>query len=86
MGIPYFTYEQLCASPASCIDAVVQICPELSGIDVHASIAVKDYKRQGLVNQNRRQIELLADDDLSIISEIVGRENELLHFFDYHIM
>ena len=54
-------------------------------IDVHAQVKVKDYPMQGIANQNRRQIDLLSDEELMAISHVLATDLELLDFFSYEI-
>lgn len=44
---------------------------------------MKDYERQGIVNQNPRQLATLSTEDVETISEVLQDHGDLLGFFGY---
>jgi hypothetical protein len=85
-NIYYFTYEAFCEQPIKCINGLIEICPELKDVNVNAHVKVKDYKAQGIVNQNPRQIEWLDQDEIAVISSVLSAEEALLKFFGYSLL
>ncbi len=85
-NMPYVTYEYFCSNPEESLDQLIVICPELSSVNIHAHIQIKDYKKQGIVNQNARQIGLLDSNDIATISSVLAQNKQILDFFDYEIM
>lgn len=85
-GIQHFTYERFCEDPSDCVARLVAVCPELSGVDVHASVLVKDYGQQGLVDQNPKNIAQLTPDDIVGISSVLRTDEDLVKFFGYGIL
>ncbi len=86
LNLAYFTYEQFCEETASCLQKVIDICPEIQSVDIEAEVQVKDYDKQGIVNQNQRQIELLDSEDIATISSVISEDEKLLKFFGYDVM
>lgn len=79
---PLLTYEAFCKDPGSVLRILK--CPALvDTIDPAASVKVKDYKEQPIVNQNNRQISLLREEDISFISQLLEPEYDLLKYFGY---
>jgi len=85
LDIPLLTYEEFCDNPASIIARLELPAGVAETIDVHAQVKVKDYPMQGIANQNRRQIDLLSDEELMAISHVLATDLELLDFFSYEI-
>ncbi len=83
LSLLHFTYEQFCADPARYVAQVQAICPALGHVDVTASIQVKDYQPQPILDQNPRQIARFLPQDLDMIAETLGTRTDLLHFFGY---
>ncbi len=83
-SIPYFSYEQFCDETEMCIQKVIDICPEISDINIQAKVKVKDYDRQSIVDQNERQIKLLHPEDISAIFSEISGESDILDFFKYN--
>ncbi|MCC7010268.1 MAG: sulfotransferase [Acidobacteria bacterium] len=79
------SYEAFCARPAACIEALTPGAPEFATVDVHATFDVKDYPRQGLLDQNRRQIEMLTSLERDAIAQQLGRDAALVSFFGYDV-
>lgn len=86
LDIPYFTYERFCENASDCVRHIVAVCPELSGVDVHAFVLVKDYDSQRIVNQNPKNIAQLTHDDITAISSVLRSGEDLLDFFGYDIL
>lgn len=84
--IAYFTYEQFCSDPLACLAQLVDDIPELQTVDVKKSIKVKDYKMQGIINYNAKQISKLHQPEIDAISETLACEPELVSFFGYKIL
>lgn len=86
LGIPHFTYERFCEDAAECVARLIAVCPELAGVNVHASILVKDYREQGLVDQNPKNIAQLTPEDIATISAALRTGEDLVQFFNYEIL
>jgi Sulfotransferase family len=82
----HFTYETLCEKPQECIDRVIGVCPELGWVDAARPIKVKDYPRQGIINQNPRQIGLLTEADLRLITKTLREAPGLMEYFGYELL
>ena len=80
-----FTYENFCASPQKYMDLILSRCPELEKINCEGTIQVKDYPVQKVINQNPRQIKLLMNTDIDLISAIISYESDLVQCFGYNI-
>lgn len=86
LNIVTFTYENFCKDTSSFVSKVIDICPEISDVNIHAQVKAKDYKKQGIVNQNDRQIDLLNSDDILAISSIICKDEEIVKFFGYDVI
>ena len=78
-----FSYEDFCAAPEAALARIQDIVPALSGITLDATVKVKDYPPQGIVNQNPRQISRLSDREKATIGEILSADEPLLNAFGY---
>jgi hypothetical protein len=83
LSLLHFTYEQFCADPGRYIAQVQGICPALRDVDVTATVDIKDYQPQPIIDQNPRQIARLLPQDLEIIAEVLVARTDLLNFFGY---
>ncbi|MDG2473111.1 MAG: sulfotransferase [Pseudomonadales bacterium] len=84
--IPYLSYEDFCSTP-SLLQAQIDKT-KFSGqvkLNFSASVKVKDYQAQGIVDYNQKQIDGLTPNDLSAISGVLKNNENLLSFFDYEI-
>ncbi len=82
----YFSYEDFCEAPASCISRLVADIPEMETVDVNCSIQVKNYKPQGITNCNVKTIERLSQEEVDAISTRLSKDMDLVSFFGYEIM
>ncbi|HET7625136.1 MAG TPA: sulfotransferase [Verrucomicrobiae bacterium] len=78
-----FTYEAFCKDPDNKVQEVIAQVPELRGIDTKRKIRVKDYKPQGIFNQNERQIGNLSHEERKSIGEVLRPYEAVLRFFGY---
>jgi hypothetical protein len=83
--IPLLTYEQFCDMPAAILPKLNLPRGVAQSIDVQARVRVKDYPMQGIANQNQRQIALLREEEIAAVSEVLGRQQELLDYFSYEL-
>jgi hypothetical protein len=60
--------------------------PALRTVDVNKSINVKDYKKQGIVDYNEKQIARLSNKEIDAISAVLTTDPELVAFFGYEIL
>ena len=79
----HFTYEKFCNDPAAAVKRITDHFPELIGIDTTRAIKVKDYRLQGISNQNERQTGNLCALERSVIGAALKPHEELLQFFGY---
>ncbi|MGZ8435217.1 MAG: sulfotransferase family protein [Candidatus Binatia bacterium] len=79
----HFTYENFCNDPEAAVKRITDDFPELIGIDTTRAIKVKDYRLQGISNQNERQIGNLSESERSVIGAALRSHEELLQFFGY---
>jgi len=86
LEIPLITYEAFCENPALVKNTLRTPAGVAESIDPEAKVKVKDYKIQGIVNQNQRQISRLSIIEIESCSAIFRRHKELLSFYDYHIL
>lgn len=80
---PLVTYETFCADPARLIAALALPAGVAETIDTGASVLVKDYADQGVVNQNPKQIALLSAEEKAVIREVLATDMPLLERFGY---
>jgi hypothetical protein len=83
--IPLLTYEQFCDMPAAILPKLNLPQGVAQSIDVQARVRVKDYPMQGIANQNQRQIALLREEEIAVVSEVLERQRELLDYFSYEL-
>ena len=86
LDIPLLTYEDFCKNPESILDNLKLPDGVAQSINFQAEVKVKDYEKQGIVNQNERQIAKLTDEDINNISDILKSNEKLLDFFGYEIL
>lgn len=55
-------------------------------IDFNAKVRVKNYAPQKIINQNERQIALLSEDDIEMISSVLKDHIPILDFFGYELL
>ena len=79
----HFTYENFCNDPEAAVKRITDHFSELIGIDIKRAIKVKDYRLQGISNQNERQIGNLSQCERSVIGAALRPHEELLRFFGY---
>lgn len=83
--IPLLTYEQFCKNPARLIEVLELPEGVAETIDTNATVKVKDYRPQKIINQNERQIALLEENDRQAITGVLADHQDLLEFFGYNI-
>ena len=86
MALSYFTYEKFCADPTSCISKLAANQPVFQTVDIDKTIKVKDYKMQGIVNYNAKQIVKLTQKEVDAISEVLVTDLNLISYFGYEIL
>lgn len=84
-GIPLFTYEEFCSSPASLLDVLNLPVGVAESIDLNAKVKVKDYEPQVIRNQNDRQISRLTDEEINHIRSVLESSGQLLDYFGYKL-
>ena len=82
-GYPLLTYEAFCAEPKRLAEAL-SFDPD--AFDAAATVKVKDYEPQPIVNMNERQLATLTERDRGAITDVLSGEPDLLAFFGYQIM
>ncbi len=83
MNVSLLTYERFCENPSSIISILKIPKDVIESIDISASIKVKDYKAQKIINQNKRQITNLKNNELDVLNAIFKKHEDLLNFYDY---
>jgi len=86
LSIPLLTYEEFCCKPSAILEILNLPNEALNTIDTSASVKVKDYDKQPIINQNKRQISNLNEEEIKLISKIIRTESELLRFFTYECL
>ena len=84
--IPLLTYEDFCGEPELLIDNL-QISEKIKNtINTKQCVQVKDYLPQPIKNQNERQISLLKESDIQLITKQLNNHDDLLKFFGYQFI
>jgi len=86
LDAPLLTYEQFCAEPKLLAHKLQLDHRIVSTIQFDASVKVKDYAPQQIVNQNPRQISLLSPGEIEAISRQLSTELGLLDFYGYQLL
>lgn len=82
-NLMHITYEKFCQDPSAQVARIAQMVPAFQGVNVEEKIKVKDYRLQGIVDQNSRQIANLTVKDRAALSAVFSKQAELLSFFGY---
>jgi hypothetical protein len=86
LKVPLVTYESFCDEPSMAIRQL-SICDDFKQtINVDATLKVKDYTEQKIVNQNPKQVQRLSSADIDAISSVLASDLDLLKFFDYALI
>jgi hypothetical protein len=85
-NIPLITYEQFCNNPLMLNNLLSKI-PEISSIALNydSKIKVKKYGFRTITNFNEQQISNLEKRDISIISNTLKENHDILSFFKYKL-
>lgn len=83
--IPLVTYEAFCEKPLSLKEALNIPVEILNTINFDADVKVKDYSPQPIQNQNKKQINKLTSDDITVITNVLMGEQSLLDYFGYEL-
>ena len=86
LNIPLITYEDFCHDPSSILNKLELPYGVSDTINPKAKVKVKDYKFQGIFNQNRRQISYLKKEEIKHLNNILNTNEELLFFYGYHVL
>ena len=86
LNIPLVTYEHFCEDPSIAIKQLPMSEDFKASVNIHATLKVKDYDSQKIVNQNPRQLERLTASDIEAVSSILSTHEDLLSCFDYEIL
>ncbi|EED34469.1 conserved hypothetical protein [Luminiphilus syltensis NOR5-1B] len=82
---PLLTYEQFCKDPARLLDRLPLPSHVTADIDTNASVSVKDYAPQAIVDQNQKQVARLSDEEIQAVDTVVASRPDLLTFFSYSL-
>jgi hypothetical protein len=86
MNMLNFSYEDFCENPESCINKVIELCPEIEPVDSSRLVKVKDYPEQGITNQNERQVGMLTQDDIITITKVLAIDSGIVEYFGYELL
>jgi hypothetical protein len=78
-------YQDFCASPELFLRNLYNYCGDLR-IDPHASVRVKNYPAQPIVNMNPLQIARLNSTDIAIANEVLADAEREMGLFGYRFM
>lgn len=85
--VPLITYEEFCDNPVKIIEHLTNAPIKfINSINFSSPVKVKDYKPQGIVNQNNLQISKLSSQDLENITAELEPHIDLLRFFGYSLI
>jgi hypothetical protein len=82
----FFTYEEMCASPALIEEKIKVYIPELKDIQLCQKIAVKGIYNEMLRNMNDEQIARLPQEALGKINSIFKEYEDLMNYFGYEFI
>ncbi len=86
LQIPLITYEVFCRNPHSLLGVLQKPNGIAESINPNCEVKIKDYKVQGILNMNDRQISNLKDREIDVVSKILSRNKDLMDFFNYTII
>ncbi len=81
----YFSYEQLCADPASCDSAVRTLVPSLDDVEFNVQVSVKGMYDEQLRNMNADSIARLSREDRAVANSVFGEHTDALAAFGYEV-
>ena len=79
------TYEAFADDPATGTQQISRAWPELSDIDPHARLIIKDYAPAAWRNMNVDQASWLSAEDMNEINAVLGEHPDLLAAFSYSL-
>jgi hypothetical protein len=85
-SIPLVTYEEFCERPSRVLSKLRLPGDVAETINWHADVKVKNYPPQKIINQNKRQISKLTDEDMVVISKVLGNYKDVMRRFKYDIL
>lgn len=80
------TYEQFCDRHQKTLDRISNHIPELGNLNSTLEVKVKDYPKQGIKNQNNRQIAKLKASEVEMLTKKFTEELLLLNYFNYDLI
>ena len=83
LNAPLLTYEDFCKNPSAVLDILNLPDGVSETINLNSRVKVKDYVVQPIINQNERQILMLAEEEIEHISSLLISSSDLLDFFGY---
>lgn len=82
----FFTYEELCDNPTKISKKITKLCPEISSVNFNQNISVKSRYNSHINNFNEEQIKRLSINQISEITNILAKHQELLSYFNYKLI
>jgi len=85
----FFTYEEFTDSPEKVTKKIIEFIPELNDIDPKDEFEIHSMlgrKKRPITNFNSMAIEKLSKNDISEISNVLSKKDDILKFFKYEIM
>jgi hypothetical protein len=83
---PLITYESFCNDPSQLLHLAPLPLAVKQSIDPQTKVKVKDYPLQSIVCQNDRQVGLLTEYDIKVISSELDSARDMLDRFGYLLL
>ena len=81
----FFTYEEMCAAPATVERKIKALVPELDDLILRRRLAVKEYDEM-LTDMNARQLANLAVEDAAVFTRVFRAHRDTLGYFGYALL
>ncbi|MEP5151419.1 sulfotransferase [Planktotalea sp.] len=82
----FFTYEEMCRTPDLVEQKIKKLVPEIKTLQLNQRLSVKQQYNERLRDMNAQQIDRLAPQQISHISQMLEPHTSLLSHFGYELL
>ena len=83
------SYEELTDNPIKAKEKITTFLPALTDINTALEFNAHNMhkkKQMAIVNLNKENISSLSKDQIEIINTLLSKDQELIHYFNYHLL